>query len=228
MFIRQRYFPVRKVHGLLNGNFANILKKHKTCFFLNKEYHQHNMKVYIKNMVCNRCKMAVKAELEKVGLHPVTVELGEVEITGEPSKNQLEELNTSLKHLGFELIDNRKGKIIEKIKVELIRFLQNMEEYRDVNLSSFLSNEVHYDYTYLSNLFSEVEGTTIEKYFINLKIEKVKELLMYDELSLSQIADMLGYSSDAYLSGQFKKITGLTPSFYKSLKEHKRKNIDEL
>jgi len=172
--------------------------------------------------------MAVKTELEKPGYHPVSVELGEVEIAEELTKDGLEALNISLKHLGFELIDNRKGKIIEKIKVELINFLQHSDEHREVNLSGFLSNEVHYDYTYLSNLFSEVEGTTIEKYFISLKIEKVKELLMYDELSLSQIADMLGYSSAAYLSGQFKKITGLTPSFYKSLKEHKRKNIDEL
>jgi len=186
------------------------------------------MKLYIKNMVCNRCKMAVEAELAKAGLHAIAVELGEVEITGDLDRPALETLNTSLKHLGFELIDNRKATIIEKIKTTLIHFLDDDKGESNINLSALLSAKLHYDYTYLSNLFSEVEGTPIEKYFINLKIEKVKELLVYDELSLSEIAYRLGYSSVAHLSGQFKKVTGLTPSFYKSLKEHKRKNIDEL
>ncbi len=186
------------------------------------------MKLYIKNMVCNRCKIAVETELKRSGLHAISVELGEVEIEEELTKPALEGLNTSLKHLGFELIDNRKAATIEKIKTTLIQFLNQQEQNIGVNLSGYLSAKLHFEYTYLSNLFSEVEGTTIEKYFISLKIEKVKELLVYDELSLSEIAWRLGYSSVAHLSGQFKKITGLTPSFYKSLKEHKRKNIDEL
>jgi YesN/AraC family two-component response regulator len=179
-------------------------------------------------MVCNRCKTAVRIELEKSGLHPLSVELGEIEIQEYLSKDKLEVLDQSLKHQGFELIDDRKGKIIEKIKTEIIHLIHESGKYIDVNLSDFLSGKLNYDYTYLSNLFSEVEGTTIEKYFISHKIEKAKELLMYDELSLSQIAEKLGYSSVAYLSNQFKKIAGFSPSFYKSLREHKRKNIDEL
>jgi len=179
-------------------------------------------------MVCNRCKMVVKAELEKAGLHPQAVELGEVDIQEELTRQQTDNLNTSLKHLGFELIDNRKATLIEKVKTLLIEHIYQSDENDNVNLSVFLAGKLHYDYAYLSNLFSEVEGTTIEKYFINLKIEKVKELLLYDELSLSEIADKLGYSSVAHLSSQFKKTTGLTPSFYKGLKEHKRKNIDDL
>lgn len=172
--------------------------------------------------------MVVKNELEKAGLHPVAIELGEADIQEIPGKPQLEALNAALKHLGFELIDNRKATLIEKVKTILIEHIYQKNGAENINLSQLLSGKLHYDYAYLSNLFSEVEGTTIEKYFITLKIEKVKELLVYDELSLSEIADTLGYSSVAHLSGQFKKITGLTPSFYKGLKEHKRKNIDDL
>ena len=180
-------------------------------------------------MVCSRCKMLVKAELEKAGLNPLTVELGEVEIENEPTDEVLEQLNASLQKLGFEIIDDRKSRIIEKIKnaiVELIHHKSN--ENMSVNLSEFISQKLNYDYNYLSNLFSEVQGITIEKYFIAQKIEKVKELLKYDELSLSQIADRLGYSSVAYLSNQFKKQTGLTPSFYKTMKTNSRKNIEDL
>ena len=180
-------------------------------------------------MVCSRCKMLVKAELERAGLNPLTVELGEVEIENEPTHEVLEQLNASLQKLGFEIIDDRKSRIIEKIKnaiVELIHHKSN--ENMSVNLSEFISQKLNYDYNYLSNLFSEVQGITIEKYFIAQKIEKVKELLKYDELSLSQIADRLGYSSVAYLSNQFKKQTGLTPSFYKTMKTNSRKNIEDL
>lgn len=180
-------------------------------------------------MVCSRCKMLVKAELEKAGLNPLTVDLGEVEIENEPTHEVLEQLNVSLQKLGFEIIDDRKSRIIEKIKnaiVELIHHKSN--ENMSVNLSEFISQKLNYDYNYLSNLFSEVQGITIEKYFIAQKIEKVKELLKYDELSLSQIADRLGYSSVAYLSNQFKKQTGLTPSFYKTMKTNSRKNIEDL
>jgi len=179
-------------------------------------------------MVCNRCKTAVQNEFEKIGFHPIAVELGEVETTEEITPQQLSELENSLKHIGFELIDDKKSRLIEQIKTEIIRLVHHSEEIENTNLSTILSDKLHYEYNYLSNLFSEVEGTTIEKYFITQRIEKVKELLVYDELSLSEIANQLGYSSTAYLSSQFKKVTGLTPTFYKSLKETKRRNIDEL
>lgn len=179
-------------------------------------------------MVCSRCKMVVKTELEKAGLQPASVELGEVELKGEPTEPQLEKLNTSLKALGFEMIDDKKIQTIEKIKNAIVTLVHHSDHDIKTNLSAYITSQVHQDYNYLSNLFSEVEGTTIEKYFITHRIEKVKELLMYNELSLSEIADQLGYSSVAYLSNQFKKITGFTPSHFKTLKEHKRRNIEEL
>ena len=186
------------------------------------------MKLYVKNMVCSRCKMVVKSELEKAGLHPVSVELGEVEIKEEPGADALHELNNSLKNLGFEIIDDRKSRIIEKIKNIIVEIIHHSDQDISVNVSQYISQKLHYDYSYLSNLFSEVEGITIEKYLIAQKIEKVKELLKYDELTLSEIAYRLGYSSVAYLSSQFKKQTGLTPSFYKSQKLSKRNNIEDL
>lgn len=186
------------------------------------------MKLYIKNMVCSRCKMVIKAHLENQGLRPLSVNLGEVEIEGDLSKGQLSQLDTSLKTLGFELIDDKKSQTIEKIKTAIVSLVHHSNNDLKTNLSSFITSQIHQDYNYLSNLFSEVEGTTIEKYFIAQRIERVKELLVYDELSLSEIANQLGYSSVAYLSNQFKKITGFTPSYFKSLKEFKRKNIEEL
>ena len=186
------------------------------------------MHLYIKNMVCPRCIAAVRNELELMNLTLNAVELGEAEITDTLSPEELLHLDTNLKKLGFELIGDRKSRMIEQIKNEIIYLVHHSDEILKTNLSSWLSEKLHYDYTYLSNLFSEVEGTTIEKYYITQRIEKVKELLVYDELSLAEIADALGYSSAAYLSSQFKKVTGLTPTFYKSIKETKRRNIDEL
>ena len=186
------------------------------------------MKLYIKNMVCSRCKMVVKAEIEKLGLQPVSIELGEVELKETPTALQLQQLNTTFKALGFELIDDKKIQTIEKIKNIIVTLVHHSDNDIKTNLSTYITSQLHQDYNYLSNLFSEVEGTTIEKYFIAHKIEKVKELLVYNELTLSEIADQLGYSSVAYLSNQFKKITGLTPSYFKSLKENKRRNIEEL
>lgn len=186
------------------------------------------MNLYIKNMVCQRCKMVVKAELEKAGLHPLSVELGEVEIEEQPDINTLQQLDKSLQSLGFKIIDDRKSRIIEKVKNAIVELIHYSNNNLNKNLSHFLSQKLNYDYTYLSNLFSEVEGITIEKYFIAQRIEKIKELLKYDELTLSQIADRLGYSSVAYLSNQFKKETGLSPSFYKSLKQNRRRNIEDL
>lgn len=179
-------------------------------------------------MVCNRCKMAVQSELEKAGLHPVSVGLGEVVIEENLTTGDLQKLNASLENIGFEIIDDRKSRMIEKIKNIVVELIHHSDENISVNLSEYISKNLNYDYNYLSNLFSEIEGITIEKYFIAQKIEKIKELLMYDELTIMEIADQLGYSSVAYLSNQFKKITGLSPSFYKSLKQNNRKNLDEL
>lgn len=179
-------------------------------------------------MVCSRCIMVVKLEVEKIGLEPSSVILGEVELAESPTDSQMKELNNSLVSLGFEIIDDRKAQTIEKIKNAIVTLIHHTDDNLKINLSSHITSLLNQDYNYLSNLFSEVEGTTIEKYFITHRIEKVKELIMYDELSLSQIADKLGYSSVAYLSNQFKKITGFTPSYFKTLKAQKRRNIEEL
>jgi AraC-like DNA-binding protein len=172
--------------------------------------------------------MVVRSALEKIGLHPLSVDLGEIELETPPTKEQTARLDPALRKLRFELIDDKKSRIIGQIKTQIIKLVHHPEDRRTINLSEYIATRLHYEYTYLSNLFSEVEGTTIEKYFIAQKIEKVKEWLVYDELSLSEIADRLGYSSVAHLSAQFKKTTGLTPTFYKSLKDHKRKNIEDL
>lgn len=179
-------------------------------------------------MVCNRCIMAVRNEFSKLGVETADIHLGEVTVTNELTPEKIEQLGKSLKDLGFEIINDRKGRIIEQIKNEIVHLVHHSGDILTTNLSSWLADNLNYDYTYLSNLFSEVEGTTIEKYYITQRIEKVKELLVYDELSLAEIADTLGYSSAAYLSSQFKKVTGLTPTFYKSIRDVKRKNIDEL
>ncbi len=186
------------------------------------------MKLYIKHMVCSRCKMVVKAQLENRGLRPKSVNLGEVEIEGDLSKEQLVQLDTSLRSLGFELIDGKKSQTIEKIKNTIVTLVHHTDHEIKTNLSAFITSQIHQDYNYLSNLFSEVEGTTIEKYFISQRIEKVKELIVYDELTLSEIANQLGYSSVAYLSNQFKKVTGLTPSHFKKLKDKRRSPIEEI
>ena len=186
------------------------------------------MKLYIKNMVCHRCVLVVRSEMEKMGLDVRDVVLGEVSLNGELSDKQKEEVREALTPLGFELIDDKKSRIIEKIKNIIIELVHQKDGLLQSNLSDLLSAGLNHDYSYLSNLFSEVEGTTIEKYFIAQKIEKVKELLVYDELSLSEIADRLNYSSVAYLSNQFKKVTGLTPSHFKQIKEIKRKPLDEV
>lgn len=186
------------------------------------------MILFVRNMVCSRCKTVVKGELEKAGIEYTLVDLGEIQLTKEPGRDQIERLDAGLRQHGFELIDDKKSRIIEKIKNTIIMRVHHSSDKVKTRLSDDIADKLHYDYTYLSNLFSEVEGTTIEKYFIAQQIEKVKELLVYDELSLSEIADRLGYSSVSYLSSQFKKVTGLTPSHFKALKEHKRKSIEEL
>ena len=157
-----------------------------------------------------------------------SVELGEVEITGKVSKNQLDRLGAALKLTGFELMDDKKLILVEKIKAIIIELIHNSEGQLKINLSDFLSEKLNHNYTYLSNLFSEVKGTTIEQYTLSHKIEKVKGLLVYDELSLTEIAWKLNYSSVAHLSNQFKKMTGLTTSHFKNLKHKKRISLENL
>lgn len=183
---------------------------------------------FIKNMVCNRCIMVVQNELDKLGFDVKNIRLGEVTLGKEPTPEEKNNLDKILIPLGFEIIDDKKSRIIEKIKNIIIELVHHQDNDIKTNLSDVLSSKLHHDYNYLSNLFSEVEGTTIEKYFIAQKIEKVKELLVYDELSLSEIAFRLNYSSAAYLSNQFKKVTGLTPSHFKQIREDKRKPLDEV
>lgn len=186
------------------------------------------MKLFIKNMVCDRCRMVVRESMEKLGLTPVSVELGEVDLKHPLTEADKSALNQTLQVLGFELIDDKKSRIIEKIKLTILELIRQKDGEMTQNLSETLSSRLNQDYNYLSNLFSEVEGTTIEKYFIAQKIELVKELLVYDELSLSEIAFRLNYSSVAYLSSQFKKVTGLTPSHFKNIRSVKRKPLDKV
>ncbi len=166
--------------------------------------------------------MVVKSELTKLGLHFTSVELGEVELKEDVSEEDLERLGVILKMSGLELMDDKKSILVERIKAIIIEQVQTSDKELKVNLSDFISEKLNHNYSYLSNLFSEVKGTTIEKFYLAHKIEKVKELLVYDELTLTQIAWKLHYSSVSHLSGQFKKMTGLTPSHFKTLK-HKRR-----
>lgn len=186
------------------------------------------MKVYIKNMVCNRCVMVVRQEFEKAGMHPIQVNMGEVALTAQPSAEELQKINQRLIELGFELLDDQRHKQIEKVKSLLIEKVQSGEIEEHFSLSEFLSKHLHKDYASISRLFSETESITIEQYFILQKIEKVKEWLVYDELTLSEIAWKLGYSSVAHLSAQFKKTTGLTPSQFKKIGISHRKPLDKV
>ena len=176
-------------------------------------------------MVCIRCKMIVKSELEKLGLHYLYVELGEAEIIEDLTTEQQDTLDIALKNTGLELMDDKKAILVEKIKAVIIELVHYTDDPIKVNLSNYLSDKLNYDYTYMANLFSEVKGITIEKFYISHKTEKIKELLVYDELTLSQIAYKLHYSSVGHLSNQFKKMTGLTPSHFKILKSQKRNGL---
>jgi AraC family transcriptional regulator len=180
-------------------------------------------------MVCHRCKLAVESELKKLGLHPLKIQLGEVVLKeDELSKNQQIQLSNNLKQLGFELLDNKRTKLIEQLKTLIIQTIHYNKEQPAKNYSAFIAENLHHDYSYLSKLFSETEGITIEQFIINQKIEKVKELLVYDEKSLSEIAYETGYSSVAHLSSQFKKVTGLTPTAFKQSGINHRKNLDNI
>ncbi len=184
-------------------------------------------KLYIKNMVCHRCKLVVESELKKLNLHPVAIELGEVMLPeNELTDEKKEQLKKALEGVGFELMDDKRSRTIEKIKSVIINAIHHADEPTHQKYSQLITDALHYDYPYLSRLFNEVEGITIEQYIIQQKIEKVKEFLIYDELSLSQIAFNMGYSSTAHLSAQFKKVTGLTPSQFKAVQNKARKPLD--
>lgn len=179
-------------------------------------------------MVSLRCKMVVKEELTKLGLHYVIVELGMIEVLEDITKQQREILKANLLKSGLVLLDDKKNILIEKIKNVITEMIHYSDEIPNVNYSDYIAEKLDYDYTYLANCFSEVKGITIQHYIIMNKIERVKELLIYDELNLTEIAYKLHYSSVAHLSNQFKKITGLTPTFYKQLKEKKKMNLENL
>ena len=179
-------------------------------------------------MVCIRCQILVRAELEKLGIHYVYVKIGEANIIEDLSQEQLNQLDTALRAAGLELMDDKKSILVEKIKNVIIELVHYSEEQIKVNLSDYLSEKLNYDYTYLSNLFSEVKGITIEKFYLAHKIERVKELLVYDELSLTEISYRMHYSSVSHLSNQFKKITGLTPTHFKMLKNKRRRTLEDV
>jgi len=186
------------------------------------------MKLHIKNMVSIRCKMIVKQELQKLGLHFIIVELGEVEIMENIEGEQLEQVKDALLQSGLVLLDNRRSVLIEKIKNTIVEMVHHPNDLIKVNFSDYLSGKLNHDYTYLSNLFSEVQGTTIEQFIISHKIERIKELIMYDELNITEIAWKMNYNSVAHLSNQFKKVTGLSPSHFRRLKVKRRSPIEEI
>ena len=184
--------------------------------------------LHIKNMVCNRCIMVVKSQLEQLGLHPLSVELGIAVLPDAVSDETYQRVKASLETFGFELIDDKKSQTVELIKDAIIELVHYDDNGLKTNLSDYLASKLHRDYSALSKLFSETTNTTIEKYLIAQKIERVKELLSYDEFSLSEIAGMLNYSSVAHLSAQFKRVTGLSPSAYKRAGRPGRLPLDKV
>jgi len=179
-------------------------------------------------MVCIRCKMVVKDELKKLGLQYTRVELGEAEIIENIADELREKVKVALLRSGLELMEDKKSILIQKIKNVIIELVHYSEEPLAINLSVYLTQQLQYDYTYMANLFSEVLGTTIEKFFISHKIERVKELLVYNELTLTEIAYQMHYSSVAHLSAQFKKVTGLTASYFKQMKHKRRSMLNDI
>lgn len=186
------------------------------------------MFLYIKYMVSLRCKMVVKAAIQKLGLKCIVVDLGMVEILEDITNEQRDLLKQTLLHSGLELLDDKKSILIERIKAVIIEMIHYSEDLPRVNYSEYISEKIGNDYTYLANIFSEVKGSTIQQYIIYHKIERVKELLLYDELSLTEIAYQMHYSSVAHLSNQFKKVTGLSPSFFKQLKKKRKLNLENV
>lgn len=186
------------------------------------------MILHIKNMVCPRCNMVVEEQLHRLGYNAIQVQLGEVIFPEKLSSTEIEMIGKKLLEFGFELLDDKRYQLVSKIKNVLIQLIQNENGALKLTLSEYLTEKLQVDYPQLSQLFSQIEHTTLEQYYINLKIERVKELLVYDELTIKEIAFMLNYSSVAHLSKQFKKVTGLTPTHFKTLGNQKRKLIDTL
>lgn len=186
------------------------------------------MTIFVKNMVCDRCIRAVRQAAETAGLAPLDVELGEVLLVEPPPPEQLTHFRENLRIAGFELLDDKRQQLVGRIKAAVVDLVHRRNDDRKVNLSDFLTEKLARDYGSLSALFSEVEGTTIEQFLIRQKVERVKELLVYDEMSLGEIADLLHYSSVAHLSSQFKKVTGLTPSHFKRIRAQKRVPLDRV
>lgn len=186
------------------------------------------MRLYIKYMVSLRCKMLVKEELEKQGLEYTNIDLGMIDIQDGYCEAQLQQFKTTLLRSGLEILDDKKAILIERIKTVIIEMIHYSPEVPKVNYSDYISEKLGYNYTYLSNIFSEVKGMTIQQFIIVHKIERAKELLIYDELNLTEIAYQLHYSSIAHLSNQFKKVTGLSPSFYKHLKDKRLVNLEDM
>lgn len=187
-----------------------------------------NLKLYIKYMVSNRCKLAVRDELKKLGLHFIVVDLGEIEIMEELTLEKRELLKIGLIHSGLELMDDKRAILIEKIKNAIVQMIHHSDEIIKINFSDYLSEKLNHNYTYLANLFSEVQGITIEQFIITHKIERIKELMIYGELNITEIAYKMNYSSVGHLSNQFKKVTGLSPTHFKKLKDKRRCPIEEL
>jgi AraC-like DNA-binding protein len=186
------------------------------------------MKIYIKNMACESCKIVVREALEELDISAVKIELGEIETKEEVSLEEKKKLNSKIKEAGLELLEKKQGVLIEKIRKEIINYVYKSDEKPDIKFSAVLSKKLNYSYTYLANFFSEIEATTIEQYIIALKIERIKELIIFGEHTFSEIAYKLHYSSVAHLSTQFKKVTGLTPSHFKALKKKRRATIQSI
>lgn len=186
------------------------------------------MKLYIKYMVSRRCKIMVIEELKKLGLHDIVVDLGTIEILEDITSEQREKLRENLLESGLELLDDKRKILIDKIKTVIVEMIHHTDELPQVNYSDYISQKLGLDYNYLSDIFSEVNGITIQQFIINHKIEKVKELIIYDELNITEISQKLHYSSVGHLSFQFKKVTGLTPSFFKKLRKKRQANLEDI
>jgi AraC-like DNA-binding protein len=211
----------------IHKSYVTYADKNNSTFTLNCKLRDY-LKIYIKYMVSNRCKRAVKDVLKGLGLHFIVVDLGEVELMENIDSNQRELMKIALLSSGLELMDDKRAVLIEKIKNIIIEMVHHTEEAIKINFSDYLSEKLNHDYTYLSNLFSEVQGTTIEQFIISHKIERIKELMIYGELNISEIAWKMNYSSVSHLSNQFKKMTGLSPSHFKQLKDKKRIPLEEI
>lgn len=186
------------------------------------------MNIFIKHMVSMRCKLKVKEELNNMGIDFLSIDLGKVELIDDLTPEQHEQLKENLLSSGLELMDDKKAILVERVKNVIIKMIHESEEMPKENYSDYISRQLDYDYTYLSNIFAEVKGITIQQYIINNKIERVKELLLYDELNLTEISYRLHYSSGAHLSNQFRKVTGITPSYFKKLKLKRKGNLENL